>query len=74
MTAVAGNSFATVAAGTGDSKLTDPLAENMLLYQRSNGGWPKHFQGEKNVDYKHELTEDEKKELQSKTLGLLCAV
>ena len=26
---------------------TDPVADNMLLYQRSNGGWPKHFQGDK---------------------------
>ena len=32
-------------------KSTDPVAENMLLYQRSNGGWPKHFK-EKAVDYK----------------------
>jgi PelA/Pel-15E family pectate lyase len=45
--------------------ITDPLAENMLLYQRSNGGWPKHFLGGKNVDYKRELTSDEKKELRS---------
>ncbi|MEI9956535.1 MAG: pectate lyase [Ferruginibacter sp.] len=35
----------------------------MLLYQRKNGGWPKHFQGNKNVDYKRELTEAELKEL-----------
>jgi PelA/Pel-15E family pectate lyase len=42
---------------------TDPIAENMLLYQRANGGWPKHFQGNKNVDYKHELTGEEKLEL-----------
>lgn len=45
--------------------VTDPVAENMLLYQRSNGGWPKHFQGEKKVDYKRQLNEDEKKELRS---------
>lgn len=44
---------------------TDPVAENMLLYQRSNGGWPKHFQGDKKVDYKRELTPDEKNELRS---------
>ena len=42
---------------------TDPVAENMLLYQRANGGWPKHFQGDKKVDYKYELTGDEKLEL-----------
>lgn len=44
---------------------TDLVAENMLLYQRSNGGWPKHFQGDKKVDYNRVLTADEKKELQS---------
>lgn len=42
---------------------TDPIAENMLLYQRSNGGWPKHFQGDHKVDYKHVLTDAEKREL-----------
>jgi PelA/Pel-15E family pectate lyase len=35
----------------------------MLLYQRANGGWPKHFGGDKKVDYKHELTGEEKLEL-----------
>jgi PelA/Pel-15E family pectate lyase len=44
-------------------RTTDPIAENMLLYQRANGGWPKHFQGNKNVDYKRELTGEEKLEL-----------
>lgn len=39
---------------------TDPIAESMLLYQRANGGWPKHFPPNKNVDYKRELTGDEK--------------
>jgi PelA/Pel-15E family pectate lyase len=43
----------------------DPIAENMLLYQRANGGWPKHFQGDKKVDYKRILTADEKNELLS---------
>ena len=43
---------------------TDPIADKMLLYQRKNGGWPKHFQGNKNVDYKRELNEAELKELQ----------
>lgn len=52
-----------VAGGTQEN--TDPVAENMLLYQRANGGWPKHFQGDKKVDYKHQLTEAEKKELQA---------
>ncbi|MEO6540888.1 MAG: pectate lyase [Ferruginibacter sp.] len=44
---------------------SDPIAENMLLYQRSNGGWPKHFQGDKKVDYKRELSGEEKLELAS---------
>jgi len=41
----------------------DSVAENMLLYQRANGGWPKHFQGDKKVDYKRILTANEKKQL-----------
>ena len=47
------------------NQISDPIAENMLLYQRGNGGWPKHFPAGKNVDYKRELTAEEKKELQS---------
>lgn len=43
----------------------DPVADNMLLYQRKNGGWPKHFQGDRKVDYKHVLTDAELKELQA---------
>ncbi len=39
---------------------TDPVAENMLLYQRSNGGWPKHFPVNKNVDYNKELSGEER--------------
>ena len=27
----------------------DTTAENMLLYQRANGGWPKQFQKEKGI-------------------------
>ncbi|MFN8252853.1 MAG: pectate lyase [Ferruginibacter sp.] len=50
-------------AATAD-KSTDPVAENMLLYQRSNGGWPKHFK-EKAVDYKKELTTEELQELKA---------
>lgn len=47
-----------------DPAKKDTVAENMLLYQRSNGGWPKHFKGEK-VDYKHTLTPDELKQLKA---------
>lgn len=43
----------------------DPVAENMLLYQRSNGGWPKTvFKGAR-VDYKKELSHEEKNELRA---------
>jgi PelA/Pel-15E family pectate lyase len=46
--------------------ITDPdVADMMLLYQRKNGGWPKHFQGNRNVDYKRVLNDTELKELQS---------
>ncbi len=44
---------------------TDPVADNMLLYQRSNGGWPKHFQGGNKVDYNKTLTADELKQLKA---------
>lgn len=43
----------------------DSVAENMLLYQRKNGGWPKHFQGDRKVDYKRVLNEAELKELRA---------
>ncbi len=42
----------------------DTVAENMLLYQRSNGGWPKQFNKEK-VDYKHILLPSELSELKA---------
>lgn len=42
----------------------DPVADNMLLYQRSNGGWPKHFK-EKAVDYKKILSATELEELKA---------
>ncbi len=45
-------------------KIYDTVAENMLLYQRANGGWPKQFQKDK-VDYKKILSREELKELQS---------
>ncbi|RYY96747.1 MAG: pectate lyase [Chitinophagaceae bacterium] len=34
----------------------DAVADNMLLYQRSVGGWPKHI-GEEKVDYTRALTD-----------------
>ncbi|UEG49493.1 pectate lyase [Ferruginibacter lapsinanis] len=42
----------------------DSVAENMLLYQRRNGGWPKHFQDQK-VNYKRTLSAADKSELRS---------
>jgi len=38
---------------------TDPVAENMLVYQRSVGGWPKAVK-EVKVDYTKALTADQK--------------
>ncbi|WP_242695960.1 pectate lyase [Desertivirga brevis] len=43
---------------------TDPIAENMLIYQRSYGGWPKAIH-EKKVVYEGVLTEAQKKEILS---------
>jgi PelA/Pel-15E family pectate lyase len=40
---------------------TDSVADNMLLYQRANGGWPKHFIGDRKVDYKKTLSPNELK-------------
>ncbi len=40
----------------------DPVADNMLLYQRSVGGWPKHI-GEQRIDYTKQLTPAEKADL-----------
>lgn len=37
----------------------DPVADNMLLYQRSIGGWPKHI-NEVKIDYTKTLSEGEK--------------
>lgn len=37
----------------------DAVAENMLLYQRAIGGWPKHI-GEVKIDYTKPITEAEK--------------
>lgn len=42
----------------------DSIAENMLLYQRSNGGWPKQFKAVA-VNYKRTLTTDELRELKA---------
>jgi len=38
---------------------TDPIAENMLVYQRAIGGWPKHINDVK-VDYNKTLTDADK--------------
>ena len=41
---------------------TDPVAENMLLFQRSNGGWSKHF-NEKAFEYTTTFSADEKAQI-----------
>lgn len=43
---------------------TDPVAENMLAYQRSYGGWPKAINGKK-VDYSKPLTTEMQQTLKS---------
>lgn len=43
--------------------LIDSIAENMLLYQRANGGWPKQFPKNIKVNYKLQLSATEKEEL-----------
>jgi PelA/Pel-15E family pectate lyase len=40
----------------------DPVSDNILLYQRSIGGWPKHI-GEQRIDYSKQLTPAEKADL-----------
>lgn len=45
----------------------DSLADNMLVYQRSVGGWPKHISNVK-VDYTKSLTPDQKTAIQNDKL------
>ena len=45
----------------------DDMADNMLVYQRSVGGWPKHIGNEK-IDYKKKLSPAEKAALSTATL------
>jgi PelA/Pel-15E family pectate lyase len=51
---------ATSATGNNQQSGTDPVAENMLVYQRAIGGWPKAV-NEIKVDYTKTLTDSEKK-------------
>ncbi len=44
----------------------DLVADNMLLFQRNYGGWPKHYKEEK-VDYKKEYTALEKATIQDES-------
>lgn len=45
-----------------DAAAQDLQADNMLLFQRSNGGWSKQFKG-KAFDYNVEFSADQKKEI-----------
>src|SRR5882724_5767968 len=51
------------APGAGSAQPTpgssDDIADNMLVYQRSVGGWPKHI-GNENIDYSKKLTPAER--------------
>jgi PelA/Pel-15E family pectate lyase len=49
--------FVAVSAKNGFAQ--DSVADNMLLYQRAVGGWPKHI-GEQRIDYKKSLSPAEK--------------
>ncbi|WP_242457678.1 pectate lyase [Pedobacter sp. BS3] len=49
------------------AQTTDPIAENMLVYQRSVGGWPKAVNNIK-VDYNKPLTADEKQAIKADSL------
>lgn len=46
----------------------DAVADNMLLYQRGIGGWPKHI-NEVKVDYTKALFAEEKKDLLADKYG-----
>ena len=46
------------------SQATELVADNILLYQRSNGGWPKHFMGQE-VNYQKILSDEELRILKS---------
>ncbi|MEO7310223.1 MAG: pectate lyase [Chitinophagaceae bacterium] len=50
---------------------TDPVAENMLMFQRNNGGWSKHLD-EKAVNYDKTYTPEEQAYIRGKQ-GLLDA-
>lgn len=63
VSAVAATAAIAVTDMAAADQVKDEVAENMLLYQRKNGGWPKHFQGDKKVDYKKILNDAELKEL-----------
>ncbi|MEN9684743.1 MAG: hypothetical protein RLZZ28_529 [Bacteroidota bacterium] len=52
---------------TTDNTHIDTIAENMLLYQRAIGGWPKAV-NEIKVDYKARLTETDKKNIRNDSL------
>ncbi|MES2776982.1 MAG: pectate lyase [Bacteroidota bacterium] len=49
--------------------VTDPVAENMLMFQRSNGGWNKHLD-EKAVNYNKTYTPEEQASIRSKATAL----
>ncbi len=48
---------------------TDPVAENMLVYQRAVGGWPKAV-NEIKVDYNKVLTESEKRNIRNDSMHI----
>jgi PelA/Pel-15E family pectate lyase len=55
------------AKNKGSQGNTDPVAENMLVYQRAIGGWPKAV-NEVKVDYNKTFTEAEKQSIRNDSL------
>lgn len=51
------SSCATAQNTTNANVKTDSIAEKMLVYQLSNGGWPKQLEDKSVVKYEHPLTE-----------------
>ncbi len=58
-----------VVMNAANQSVTDPVAENMLVYQRAIGGWPKAV-NEIKVDYKKRLTDAEKKSIRSDSMHI----
>ena len=61
---ITGNKKSSTPAAPVNINEIDPIAENMLVYQRAVGGWPKAV-NEIKVDYNRVLTDTEKKSIRN---------